>query len=460
MRDCYAGECAVKDGGQDYLPATAGQILDWEAVGRIGYHSYCAYKNRAVFPEFTSEAVFAMVGAMHSLEPVIELPAVMEPLRERATLNGESLTLLLRRINEAQLITGRIGLMLDLPSTPIQGQAIPYIATYDTERILNWDDGKRETPTLQKLNLVVLDESEMERQTDFQWEMVEKYRVLVLGDTLLDESVGIYRQQLYYTTAFVSDDLMEPSVRGQVLDEIPFVFINSRDLLPEPDLPPLAKIARLCLTIYRGEADYRQNLHMQAQDTLVVKGGNDKSDYRIGAGAVLNVPTDGDAAFIGVSPDGLGEQRSSLENDYKRAESLSGTLLDQTSRAKESGEALKVRVAAQTATLTEIALTGAEGLQAILRIAAKWIGADPNQVIVTPNTEFADSGMTMAELRDLMDAKVKGLPVSDESLHALAVENELTDKKFEDEKALLAAEREASQSVDQTVLNNFLAGKR
>jgi hypothetical protein len=173
MRDTYEGEDCVKDKGEEYLPATSGMMLDgMETNNGLGYKAYQAYKRRAVFPELVEDAVKAMVGVMHSKAPVFELPSQLEPLRERATLTGESLDLLLRRINEAQLTPGRIGLLLDLPKEGV-GNSIPYIATYDAEKILNWDDGEQVEPSLQSFNLVVLDESEDERQSNLEWKRVE-----------------------------------------------------------------------------------------------------------------------------------------------------------------------------------------------------------------------------------------------------------------------------------------------
>jgi hypothetical protein len=443
MRDSYGGERAVKLQGETYLPATAGMHLDGMSKDNKGWKNYQAYKQRAVFPEYVSEAVKDLVGAMHNKPPVIDLPKVLEPLRERATLNGESLNLLLRRINEAQLIVGRFGLLLDLPSTPTL-DSIPYIATYDAERIINWDNGKREDPTLQTLNFVDLDESEYERIENFEWELVNKFRVLILGGVAENETAGAYRQGLFRdaNTTFSESALIEPSVRGKALDQIPFVFINATDLLPEPMMPPLLNLANISMAIYRGEADYRQSLFMQGQDTLVLSGGDSDVTYRTGVGATICLPLDGSAAYVGVNSEGLPEQRQALENDHRRASGKAGQLIDTTSRQKESGEALKVRVAAQTVTLNQIVLTGAEGLQSILRIAAMWVGADPEQVIVTPNMDFAEKGLSTAEFLQLSQAKSLGLPVSDESLHALAMRQGLTEKDFADEQLLINQERQ------------------
>ncbi|MCI0393294.1 MAG: DUF4055 domain-containing protein [Acidobacteria bacterium] len=457
LRDSYEGEDTIKDKGQAYLLPTPGQLLDGLKPNEIGYNAYMNYLHRARFPAYMKEAVKQMVGVMHNKPPVIELPPVMEPLLERATIDGESLPLMIRRINAEQLTVGRIGLLADAPKTG--NPSLPYIALYNAETIINWDDGQRSMPVPQMLNLVILDETAPRRITDFQWEELIAYRILTLGNPDLNEPAGQYQQALFEdTTQFNASLLMPPTIRGRNLMRIPFVFVNACDPLTEPSDPPLLQLANECLGIYRGDADYRLNLYLQAQDTLVTIG-DDKSEeagqdkpLRVGAGSRINMPMGGDAKYIGVSDAGLSEQRQALENDHKRAQEIGGQLIDTTSRERESGEALKVRVAASTATLKEIAMTGAEGAQSILRIIAEWIGAEPAKVRVQANLDFTEAGMTPAEFVDLMAAKEKGLPISDESAHAQVRKRGLSELEFAAEMALIIKERKAKVDMARAMM--------
>lgn len=461
MRDLYLGERHVKSKGTTYLPPTQGMILDGlgsasansNAPGVIAYN---AYKMRAVFADCVKDAVEAYVGLLHQKPPTIELPPQLEPMRERATLHGEPLELLLRRINEEQLVTGRCGLLLDLPLNPDPAQPVPYIALYIAEAIRNWDDGEIGEGTT-KLNLVVLDESGYKRGADFQWTPVSKYRVLDLGPAA--EAQGVYRTGVFIndgggSPTYADSDMAPPVFRGSPLDEIPFSFVNTKDIISGPDKPPLLGLGHLALAIYRGEADYRQNLFMQGQDTLVIIGnrkrppGDDVNEapLRTGAGAVIELEAEqgADARYAGVESTGLTEQRASLENDRKRAETRSGQLINGNGGEVESGEALKTRVAAQTATLNQIAQTGAAALESLLKIAAKWVGADPEAVVVTPNLEFADFEMTGENLVKLMTARSMGAPLSLASIHALMVDQGLTKMDFETEQDTIDEENAAN----------------
>ena len=277
-------------------------------------------------------------------------------------------------------------------------------------------------------------------------------RLLLLGAAEENEPRGLYRAGLFDDAGGGLDEaaLMAPAIRGRTLEEIPFVFINSRDIVPQPDKPPLIGLARLALALYRGEADYRQSLHVQGQDTLFVRGASadQQSDMRLGVGVVNFLPEDGGAEFVGIGSAGLPEQRLAIENDLRKAETMGSRLLATGGRQAESGEALKVRVAAQTATLNQIARTGAFGLESLLKVAARWVGADPEDVRVEPNLEFADDALSARSLHDLMAAKEKGAPLSLQSIHRLLAQKDLTAFSFEEEVARMKGEGDVARDSD------------
>lgn len=438
-QDCYDGEDAVKSKGELYLPLTGGMIEDGgRNPNTPGWNAYQAYKARAVFHEFFTEAVETFMGMMWNKPPVIELPKALEPMRDRATVSGETLEQLLRRINEQQLVKGRLGLMADFPAKPTTDQVTPYLAVYDTEHIINWDDTERDKIGFDRLNLVVLDETAEERQTDFQWKRVEKYRVLSLGKPGEEQVEGVERTYwagLMMSSSYDATAMLEPSYKGRKLNELPFVMINAKDIVARPDDPPLLGLANLSLAIYRGEADYRQALFMQGQDTLVVVGGDKDAVYRIGAGATINLKAipGAKAEFIGCNSDGLPEMRSALENDRNLAAQKAGKLADMKSAQRQSGEALKTRLGAQTATLNQVALAGAAGLEAILKTCARWVGANEDEVKVVPNLEFDTIMMTAQELVQMVSAKTMGAPISTETIHDNMVARGMTKKTYEEE---------------------------
>lgn len=444
MRDTFRGSYAVKEAKTEYLPATPGQA---EPTGVLvpnttGYASYLSYLQRAVFHDYVKEAVKSLVGMMHHKPSVIELPPSMESMIDRATARGESMAALLRRINVEQLVAGRLGLMADFPSKPVLGSTTPNLSLYHAERVINWDETSPDETGVAKLSLVVLDEKGYERDGDMAWRLTDRWRVLQLkpGEP--------YTAGLFTEKTFNEGSMIVPVSGGRSSDTMPFVFVNSSDLLPEPDEPPLLGLAELALAIYRGEADYRQTLYMQGQETLVLTGvAAEDDDVRVGADRVLRLRAGATAEYIGVSHQGLSEQREALENDKALASRMSGHLIDTASRERESGDALRIRSGARTATLKDIAQTGALGLQTLLRAVATWMGADPEKVVVTPNLDFVDDELSGKTLVEIMTARSLGAPISVRSVHALAQRKGLTDMTYEEEIEAIEEEKPVASAT-------------
>jgi len=435
LHDFYEGEQHVKSLEDKYLLPTAGMILDGMKANDIGRKAYENYLSRAVFPDYIKDCVEISIGLMHSKEPVINLPPELEALRFNASNKKETLQQLLRRINVEQLTAGRLGLLTDID----EKTKLPYLALYSAESIINWDESN-DFENTDQVNLVVLDETSLVRASDFSWKLEEKYRVLVLKD-------GIYQQALFKGTDFIEEDLIAPSVRGVVNSDIPFVFVNSKDLLPQPENPPLLGLANTTWAIYRGEADYRHSLFMQGQDTLVIIGSvrNPNADptgsdaIRTGAGSRIEIDVTGDAKYIGVSSKGLPEQRTALTNDRNLADIKSGSFIGNQSNV-ESGRSLSVRLGAQTATLNQIAITSAAALEKALKNAAIWIGADPELVQVIPNMDFTKVEFQGQELVNVMTARGMGAPLSLESIHNNLVDKGMTTLDFETEISKISEE--------------------
>lgn len=450
MRDTFEGQRKVKEAGTKYLPATGGQEEDGMSEGEEGRTDYNAYRKRAYCPDFVKEAVQSMVGLMHREAARIEVPEKMEPMLKKLTPEGESAWAVLRKINEHQLLYSRIGLLLDVPSGKSIDETLPFVLTYDPFSIINWDHGSTNEDSGGALDLVVLDESGNVRKPDFSWEEKKKFRVLKIAGEAESESEreGSERiSQGSYITSVVEkegeeynpDDAFAPSRGGKPLDFIPFIIAGSNDLVSDPDDLPLIGLGELVLTIYRQDADYKQSLHFQGQDTLVVKGGKLDENARLGAGAKLEVSEKGDAKFIGTRADGLSAMRTSLVDDRGRAGEMTTRLFDGEGD-DSSGRALNVRLSAKTASLNQIALTGAEALERILKMAAEWLGLDPEDVVVEPNMDFEEDLIDGNALLQVMQAKRLGLPWSNESIHRWLAARDYTEMTYDEEMILLEKE--------------------
>ena len=451
--DTYAGEREVKRKRITYLPPTEAMVQDGMTSAQApGWKDYDAYIMRAVYHDAVRDAVKAMVGIMHMKPATITLPPKLAGMMNKATIQGEGLQMLLRRINEAQLVYGRCGLLVDVPTGADVDKATPYISFYNPQRIINWDAGKLNEGR-NMLDLVVLDESGFRRE-GFTWVTERKHRILTRGTPQSLES-GWTRPEggdNFQLCVKVNDmsmpiptDFIVPQIGGNTLKDVPFVFIGAGDLVPEPEVPPLMGLSNLALAIYRGEADYRQTLYMQGQQTLVIVGANpsdDGKDLRVGNKGLIEVKVGGDAKYIGVSAAGLGEMRQSITNDKNVAASFGVAFMDVGNARGESGEALRIRVAARTTTISAVAQTAGAGLEQALKYAAQWVGEDPAEVSVQPTTDFADTNVAGAALLAFMQAKQLGLPLSLKSMHRMMRLNDMTEMDFDQENEQIEDEAE------------------
>lgn len=449
INTCYIGNESIK---RVYLPATGknGSIVGMNDKERKYYHDYVL---RAEFPGKVSEMVRTAIGILWNKDATIELSPRTEYLRDNATAAGESLSDLMMRINAEQFLTSRGGILVDLPSGDRLGVPQPYLCFYKAENILNWDAGARTASTYYKLNLVVLDESENERQPDFVWRWQQKYRVLTLGPTDSNEQYGIYKWGQFRTQDFDETQMHPVTYFGQPLDYIPFYFINATHNLPCVEAPVKIDLANKCFATYRNSADYEQALHEQTQETFVLEGGDPGKEYALGAHAAVFPTIGAKAYFIGLDGKGLPEMRAALTNKTIEMDQMAGQMIDTRSLQRESGEALKTRLAGQTATLSSIAKVCGKGLQRCIRDLAAALGDDPKDVVIKPNTDFLNPELFAKTLVELMQAKNMGYPIPDEDLVRMAQERGIIKDDFDTVMAKIKAEPPAVMATGTMTSN-------
>lgn len=416
MRD-FIDIDSVKRKGQKYLPMTEGM----KKRDKLGEAQYEAYKLRATVPDYTQAAVQSLVGMMHRKKANFALPAALEPMRTSATEEGESLHDVLRSINAEQLSSGRLCIVADL----MAGRTTPVIRLFYAESVYNWayKDGEYQ--------FIVLKDSELE-EADFEWETNDRYLLLSVKDGAF--SVERYDEHGEFIEA------VQPAVNStRPLTKIPAVIINATDLAPQADKPPLKPLANVCHTIYIRDADYARTLHMQGEATLVTSGlissvGEDgqTKQVEVGAGAHIQVEMGGSAKFEVPPADGIDAQEKSLTQLKAEARVMAGQLID-TSDQQQSGEAYKVRIAANSTKLIDIAEAGAAGLERLLKLCAEWMGANPDEVMVEPNTEFGSTNATPADVVGIANARNIGAPLSQRSVHDWLAKNNYTALSYEDE---------------------------
>jgi len=149
-----------------------------------------------------------------------------------------------------------------------------------------------------------------------------------------------------------------------------------------------------------------------------------------------------DPGYLEFTGPGLDAQHKAIQNSLDRAVIFGANLLADTQRTAESGEAIKLRLGNQTSTLKTIALTSAEGLERALRNLAKWMGEDPESVIVTPNTDFFDHTLSPQEITAVVAGWQAGA-YSKQTMFDRFKKGELVpaDRTFEEEQDMIGTEQ-------------------
>lgn len=420
MRDVVRGSKAVKESGVAYLPMPDGFTVQSDS----GTAMYGAYQMRARFPDIVRPTRLGMVGVIHRIEAQITIPKALEPMLEWATVDGLPIEAVHSQITAELLSHGRYSLLVDVSA---EGSNIPYIAGYDAEALINWAEDR---------SLYVLDESGLEME-GFDWRDVKRHRVLRLEN-------GAYTVEVHDNNAEQATQTYQPMGRaGRRIEEIPFVVIGPTELALEPEDPPLLGVAEAALAIFRLDADYRHTLFRSGQETFVVTGVGEKDPLPtvVGAGVVIGLPVGADAKYVGIAGNGLAAMRTALIDERESAVAAGARLFEGGSKAAESGEALRLRYSAQTASLTTVAKASAAGLEKALRHAAVFVGANPDEVVVKPNLKFVDTTLEPSQAKALTESWQAGAFSYEtlyENLQRGGIASE--ERTADEEKALLETE--------------------
>lgn len=377
MRDSVDGESAVKARGETYLPKPGGFKNNPVTEAAL----YSAYLLRAMFPEILAPSVSAMVGIVHGKEIKIEIPSGLEYLHENADGEGLPLDAFHRRITRELLALGGFAVLADAPETG----GDPFLAGYSRDAVINWDT-----------DFFVVNESGYVRN-GFAWELKDRYRVFSLVD-------GAYQQDLYEGVNLAQVPVAVKASGGKALDRVPFVIGNARDLSATLETPPLIGVARAALAIYQLSADYRWQLYMSGQETLVAING--EAPPNIGAGVAWSMmgadSMTPDLKYVSPSCIGIEAHKVAMEDARTVAVQAGARLLEQSEQVQESGAARKMRFASETATLTSIAMNSCAILERALRNVALLKGLPEDSVTVTPPADLLDNTITPADAEALM----------------------------------------------------------
>src|SRR5574337_2087725 len=119
VRHAVSGQWAVQGAGEMYLPRLGGMT---EA-------DYERYKLGAKWYGATTQTVAMLTGMIQRKPPTINLPTLLESMRDDADMRGTPLAIFIAMLVNEVIQVGRLGLMVDVNGQ----QARPYLSLYRAE---------------------------------------------------------------------------------------------------------------------------------------------------------------------------------------------------------------------------------------------------------------------------------------------------------------------------------------
>ncbi len=396
IRSCLEGEDVIKDQGQLYVPKPSGMSVD----------DYKSYLDRGHFTGAPSMTQRALVGLALRKEPVFKLPERLEPLRLSATHENAPLHVLAEDMTREAVTMGRFGTLVDFPQGNNTPTTVPHFSTFKAEEIDEFDtayvDGKK------VLSRVWLNSDEQFENADVTYE-------LILEDT-------IYKFRRFVRDAQdnrvdVGEEII-PTVNGKALDYIPFIMVSHEGIRPEHVTPPFLALCKTAIAHFNTSCDKRHALHLTAAPTPWIAGSISEKHKpsTIGSGALWLLPEGAQAGlleFTGAGVAAMKEEMSELEDEMM---SLGARMLSTTVSRNETLGTATQRTRSELALLHSVVVSVEAALNALLRVAAEWVGELPDEASAKLSRDFIEASMDPKMIEMQMKLYMSG-SISRQTLH-------------------------------------------
>lgn len=424
--DCFNGQDAVKSKETTYLPKLGGQTA----------LEYKAYLNRGYVMPVVKQAAAALTGAIMRKDPVVELNAQLEYLEEDSNGNGRTLFQLAFLISKGLLVTGRHGLLID----PLdEGVAIK---PYSRLSIINWHP-----------NYIVLAQeyTVLDKKDKFTQSTMMEFLELTFDEN------GLYIQNKWRDDgkAYSITETLEPSINGNRLDYLPFVFCNTIDSDEDLTDPALLSLADVNLDQYRLSTDLRHGLHWTALPTMFIFGElvdskGKPAGISVGSGSSNNIAdTEARAELLEFTGAGLGAISNAINDNVTTMATIGASMLEDKSAGVKATETVRMEKGSESASLLTIAQSIEGAINQALKIISEWSNISDESTIVI-NKDFVDSTIDPSAVTAFLQAYMTGAITLNTFLNLLQ-KNELLPKGItaEDEEDRLDSGTQF-QTIDNT----------
>jgi hypothetical protein len=448
-RDVLAGEFRVKspDRLTTYLPVPPG--MKGEIKVTDGSSRYTFYASFAELPEITLPMSEGIQGLIHDKAPLVTLPADMEYLVERATIDGDSLIELWQQVTREIFYTGRIGLLAELRGGATRDGDLIHLVPYVAESLINWrlhEKSMGGAPRLAVMEEMYWEEDgddtysyeERRRWREFSLDEQGFYRVRLWEEQLVDAQSGKMEPEVVLYPSSDEEGWVYPTRTGKKFKEIPLTVLNATDRGFQFGPVPVWPLAKRALSIFRLSADYRRSLYVKSDPTAYVFGARENEvPTEVGGDTIWAFESpEGRVGYLDIEGDGIPLQANEIALEYERFWAEAGHMLETQAKGVEAAAALEIRQNMRQVSVKTLVKNAADGVQAALRTIARMMGKSETEVdaiLFVPNLEFAERAMDGRALLEMMQAKNQGAPISLKTIHDHMNRRKLTDLSYDDE---------------------------
>lgn len=415
IRDCLAGQEAVKKRGDVYLPRPNAADISAENIAR-----YDGYLARALFYNVVSNTTAGLVGQVFAADPVSEFPKELDPLWYDVNGAGVSMTQQAKRALSHILAYGRGGLLTDFPRKKEDGSAFtreevqegyarPTIQFYEATDIINWR--YKLVGAKSVLCLVVLAAEYTIKDDGFEIKTGSGRLVLRLNDAGQYEMEEWRPQNDELTSGNWyrhGETIIPTNDAGLPLTMIPFTFLGSQNNDNSVDRPPMYDLACINIAHYRNSADYEDSVYMVGQPTPYFAGLSEDWVTRVLGGVVqlgsrgaVPLPEGGSAGLIQAEPNSL--VKEAMELKQRQMVSIGAQLVEDKQVQRTLGEA-KMESATVASVLASCAHNVSQGFEESIRWACLFYGIVPpvDGIVFALSTDFAIMKLSTEERKTLL----------------------------------------------------------
>lgn len=433
-RDAAKGQRAIKGAGEVYLPRLSGQSDE---------EYYKKYLVRANYFNATGRTVDTLTGMVFRKSANIEFPESLKSWLDDITLTDETLADFAETAFTEMLITGRAGILVDMPQsdgemTLAEVQALnirPYLSLYEAESIINWEMARINNAYRLK-NVWLAEEYRNE-----QGEIKQQIRQLTLEN-------GFYEQVLWREgvgkAGWYEFSRVAPTKGNNPFGEIPFYPLSKKKPTMQVTEPPIESLADVNIAHYQTSVDLRQLLHMASVPTLFITGHDreEGSDpIALGSSTAHVLPeAEAKAYFVQCGTEGSAPLRDEMTDLVQQMAALGTRIIAPEKKQAEAAETANIRRGSENSTLSSIAGVLERQLEKALRFAVDWMGI-AGDVTVELNRDYTQWNLGAQDLTALVASVQAGL-LSKESFFTILQYAELVDENltFEEEQDRIASD--------------------